>query len=187
MKNLFALAAAMFVCTTLAAQPNVGEDVNYYGVDFSKTKTFGAAENGSQFKDAFGRINLLVISEWPKYDPGKFLHKNVAVRDIAPTTAVNNQIDPSGIATSASGYRLSEGDIADMVRGYMLKEREGTGLVIIGELFEKPTVLGGFYVVYFDVASREVLSFRQIIGKAGGFGLRNYWAGALLNALKNEE
>lgn len=184
MKNIFVIAAALFVCSALAAQPNVGEDVNYYGIDFSKTKTFGAAETGAQFKDAFTRINTLVIAEWPKYDPGKFLYKNIVLQDISVTTLVNNEINPSDIETTSSGYRLTDDDIAGMVRRYDLKESEGTGLVIIGELLEKSTYLGGFYVVYFDIASREVLSSRQIIGKARGFGLRNYWAGALYNAMK---
>ncbi len=75
-------------------------------------------------------------------------------------------------------------EVADMVRRYELQEMEGTGLVIIGELLDKSTYMGTFIVIYFDIASREVLHGQGMTGKARGFGLRNYWAGALYDALK---
>ena len=186
MKKLITAVVAIFACTTLSAQPNVGGDVNYYGVDFSKTKVFGAAESGMQFKDVFGGINSLVIAEWPKYDPGKFLAKNIPVRDISATVSLNNEIDPSLVISTTSEYFISRDEIAEMVRRYDLQEKEGTGLVIIGELLDKSTNMGTFVVVYFDIASREVLHGQGIVGKARGFGLRNYWAGSLYDALRGQ-
>ena len=184
MKNIIAIVATLLACAPLSAQSNVGNDVNYYGVDFSKTKVFGAAETGLQFKDAFGKINSLVIAEWPKYDPGKFLSKNIPIRDISATTSLNNLIDPSVVISTTSECFISKEEVADMVRRYDLQEKEGTGLVIIGELLDKSTYMGTFIVVYFDIASREVLHGQGMVGKARGFGLRNYWAGALYDALK---
>ncbi len=183
-KLIIAIAITIFGCATLSAQPGIESDVNYYGVDFSRTKVFGAAETGAQFKDAFGRINSLVIAEWPKYDPGKFLLKNIVVRNISATTRLNSEIDPSEVVTTSPEYFISKDEVAEMVRRYELRESEGTGLVIIGELLDKSTYNGVFIVVYFDIASREVLHGQGIAGKARGFGLRNYWAGALLDALK---
>ena len=184
MKKLFAIAVAMLALTAVSAQSPVGRNVNYYGVDFSKTKVFAAAEPGYEFKGAFIRINSLVISEWAKYNPGYFLRKRIDVRDISPTAARNEQIDPSEIETYSSSYAINDDDIAEMVLGYDIAEEEGTGLVIIGTLLDKSLVTGNFVVVYFDIASREVLDCRPIVGRAGGFGLRNYWARALYNALK---
>jgi hypothetical protein len=185
MKKLFAFISAMLSLAAVSAQSNADGDVNYYGVDFSKTKVFGAVETGQEFKSAFGRINSLVIAEWPKYDPGKFLYRNIVVRDISATTSLNNEIDPSEVVASSSEYFISEDDIADMVRRYELRENEGTGLVIVGELLDKSTYTGNFIIVYFDIASREVLDGLGMAGKARGFGLRNYWAGALYEALRN--
>lgn len=184
MKKLTTAVIAIFACVTLSAQTDIGNDVNYYGVDFSKTKVFGATETGLQFKDAFGKINSLVIAEWPKYNLGKFLLKNIIIKDISATTLLNSNIDPSEVISTSSEYFISKDEIADMVRSYELKEKEGTGLVIIGELLDKSTYAGVFIVVYFDIASREVLHGQGIAGKARGFGLRNYWAGALHDALK---
>jgi hypothetical protein len=184
MKKLFVLTVTMFALSTLCAQPNVGYNVNYYGVDFSKTKAFGAAEPGWDFKEAFGKINSLVIAEWPKYNPGRYLNKDIEIRDISATTTVNNAIVPAEVDTNSSEYFISKEEVAAMVRRYELKEEEGTGLVIIGELLDKTTYTGTFIVVYFDIATREVLHGEGMYGKARGFGLRNYWAGALYNGLR---
>jgi hypothetical protein len=184
MKKFLILIAAMFVWTTLSAAPNVSIDVNYYGIDFSKTKVFGAPETGYQFKNAFSQINSLVIAEWSKYDLGKYLDKNIVLKNISATTSVNNDIDASEIVDPSSEYYISQEEVAEMVRRYELQEEEGTGLVVIGEQLDKSTYMGTFIVVYFDIASREVLHQQKIAGKARGFGLRNYWAGALYRALR---
>lgn len=183
MRKLITLAIAMFAWASASAQ--TVQSVNYYGVDFSKTKVFGATETEWEFKNVFGAINSLVISEWGKYNPGKFLYENIAVRDISPTVRVNSAIDPSEIIAASSDYGITDDDIAEMVRRYELQQEEGTGLVIIGTLLDKPYLMGGFVVVHFDVASRQVLSCVPISGKARGFGLRNYWAGALYSALRS--
>ena len=39
------------------------KNVNFYGVDFSLAKVYGAAETSEQFKKAFDGINFLFISE----------------------------------------------------------------------------------------------------------------------------
>ena len=184
MKKILAFAVAMMALTTATAQSPVNRNVNYYGVAFSRTKVFGATETGWDFKAAFIRINSLVLSEWSKYNPGYFLHKNIDVRDISPTASRNEEIDPSEIITVSSRYAIDDDDIAEMVRSYDIAEEEGTGLVIVGTLFDKTLVTGNFVVVYFHIASREVLDCIPIAGKARGFGLRNYWAGALYNALR---
>ncbi|MDR2883329.1 MAG: hypothetical protein LBU98_06100 [Alistipes sp.] len=177
MKKLFALSVVLLSCAALSAQ------TRYYGVDFSRTRVFGATETGYQFREVFGRINSLVIAEWSKYDPGKFLSVDITGRNISPTTRLNDDIDPAEVITHSSEYAISPDQVADMVRRYELRESEGTGLVIVGEMLDKSTGMGSFLVVHFDVATREVLRSRGMVGKARGFGLRNYWAGSLYEAL----
>jgi hypothetical protein len=41
------------------------------------------------------------------------------------------------------------------------------------------------YIVFFDVATKEVLYFHKLIGDAKGFGFRNYWAGGIHNWMKH--
>ena len=47
------------------------ESINFYGVDYSAAKVFGAAETPAQFKVAFDGINRLFITEAKKYDVSK--------------------------------------------------------------------------------------------------------------------
>lgn len=186
MKKLFLFTVAMSAWTAASGQTNFGQymEVNYYGVDFSRAKTFGASETGAQFVKAFGDINTLVIGEWKKYNVAKYLNKQVAIQDIAVAQRANNSIDQAQIPTTSSMYSLTNEDIAAMVKAYDIRETNGTGLVILGELLNKQNNRGSYVVVLFDIASREVLYHKSMQGKAGGFGLRNFWAGALYNVLK---
>lgn len=185
--KLFLVAATLFASMTLAAQTPEFDNVTYYGVDFSHAKAYGANETGEKFKEAFAHINELTITEWSKYDPGKFLDTPIMQQDITATQQANNGIDPSKINTNASAVRketLTPDQLAATVRGYELAEKEGTGLVIVARLLDKSAGKGYFSAVYFDIATREVLSVREMRGKVGGFGLRNFWAGSLYDAMK---
>lgn len=184
MKKILAIAVALLTLTTVSAQKTVERNVNYYGVDFSKTKVFGADETGYEFKAAFDRINYLVIHEWSKYDPERFLRKRIVTTDISVAQLGNDAIDPFEIKTTSSRYSLTEEDFAEMVSVYNIAEEEGTGLVIVGGFLNKMAETGTFYIVYFDIASREVLQTERLLGRAKGFGLRNHWAGALYSALE---
>jgi hypothetical protein len=185
MKRLLAFAAAVLVASGVSAQSKVGDVVNYYGVDFTRARVFGAAEAGWELKEAFIEINSLVIGEWTKYNPGVFFGQRVEVRDITPTGRVNRDIDPDSVVAGSSAHAVTKEQIAEMVRRYSLKESQGTGMVIVAGLLDKSALNATFTVVWFDIAGREVLAEETISGKPRGFGLRNYWAGALYAAMRN--
>lgn len=187
MKKILLFFAVLFAFSTAFAQGSVRDisTVNYYGVDFSRARVYGASESGDQFVTAFLRINELVIGEWRKYNPGLFLRKNIKISDISVTQAVNIEVDPGEVHILNRGYHLSEADIQAAVREYDLNEVNGVGLVILGDLLDKSAGVGSYIVVFFDIATRDVIYARLAAGKAGGMGLRNYWAGALHNVLKS--
>jgi len=70
---------------------------------------------------------------------------------------------------------IKEGDIAEMVRGYKLKNTQGVGLVFIMDRLVKMQETGCMYVVFFDVGSRNILHSERVCAPAGGMGFRNYW------------
>ena len=39
-------------------------------------------------------------------------------------------------------------------------------------------------MVFFDIKSRNIVSSFKLTGAASGFGLRNYWAGSVYDAMK---
>ncbi len=185
MKKLFLIVATILVWTASSAQDNFGRTVNYYGVDFSQTKAYGAKETGAQFATAFKAINVLVFKEWDKYNPEKFIDESISIVDISVTEEWNEKVNPKDIITNSSNYILANSDISEMVKRYEIEETDGVGLVIICELLNKENNMGNYTIVFFDIASREVLYNKFVVGKAKGFGLRNFWARSLLNAMKS--
>lgn len=185
MKKLLLIVVTMFVWTASSAQSDFGRTVNFYGVDFSRAKAYGAKETGAQFATAFVAINALVFKEWEKYNPEKFIDKNISIVDILATQELNEKVNRRDIVTDSPSYILAESDISEMVKMYEIEESDGIGLVIICELLNKEKNMGNYTIVFFDIATREVLYNKFVTGKAKGIGLRNFWARSLLNAMKS--
>ena len=60
-----------------------------------------------------------------------------------------------------------------------LKEAEGTRLIFVAKPLNKGRNQGIYHIVFFDVASREILDTWRATGKARGFGLCSYRAGSI--------
>jgi hypothetical protein len=79
---------------------------------------------------------------------------------------------------------LEQADIQGIVNTYNLREgASGIGLVFIVESLSKPNVKGAYWVTFFDAKTKKVISTERYLGKAGGFGLRNYWAKSYYNVM----
>ena len=53
--------------------------------------------------------------------------------------------------------------------------------------FDKNKVLGTIYVVLFDMGTKKILVNKKMEEKPGGFGLKNYWAKAILGAIESSQ
>ena len=58
--------------------------------------------------------------------------------------------------------------------------------MLIATTLDKGNGIGYYTAVLFDPATQEVILQMDMTGKPGGFGLRNYWAGSVYNALKKQ-
>lgn len=186
MKKFFMLAAALFAATALQAQPQLAgiDKIYVYGVDFSVAKVNAAAETDTQFASAFEGINDLFLSQPDKYDCGKAFHKIVAGVDIAPTQQ-NNKTRDFAVMRTDPMQLATENTVQELVKNYELPQTEGTGVVIAALLLNKKSNAATFEVVFFDIATREIILSREVTAKAGGFGLRNFWARSVFEVLKN--
>ena len=158
------------------------KDIKFYGVDFSKAQALGVAESVDQFKEVFSRINSLFLSEAKKYNIDKFFKVNstTAVRQL---DEVNYKIVSSSFYGEADDYQISEAELAQEIKELPITDTEGTGLVFVAELLSKTANKGTYHIVFFDIASRDIIDTWKATGKAGGFGLRNYWAGSIYSVL----
>lgn len=160
------------------------KSVNFYGVDYSLVKTFGVTESTADLVNAFLRINELFQSEADKYAVAKWIPKPVSKFAIEVANEVNSHIGAESLSVSDTKHELTEEQVTAAVRNLPVKETEGTGMVVLAKMLNKPAQRGYYKVVFFDIASRRILLEGDTEGKVGGFGLRNYWARSIYEALK---
>ena len=188
-KILFSLALAA-ICFSAAAQkkssPLAGlGSMTFYGIDFSKGRVYGAADEPEKLRKAFGDINMLFIMEPEKYDVAKFVGKPMNDIRIDAVTNMNDTIPLDSIKTVVKGHTISDSTIAQTVKDLcIVNYNHGTGLVMIMETLDKPGELGTFIFVLFDIDTRKVISHWTLSGTPAGFGVRNYWAHSVYEALE---
>lgn len=167
------------------AQKGKYSEVTFFGTDFSQAKVYGADNTAHQFMDAFHGINRLFVSEPKKYDVQKALNIEVGAIDLKPVEKQNENMDLSQLLIDGyGGYVLTDQQIEKAVKNLAISSNEGTGLVFIAEVLNKASTQGSYKIVFFDIQSRKILEIREGKGKAKGFGLRNFWAHSLLQAMK---
>lgn len=162
-------------------------DVVWFGLDFSQARLIGSEGFNDPVaikEEYFAKWNHLMISEGDKYEWGRALQVSDLKYDYGVVDVVNDQVKVKSLVINKS-YSLSEGAIENCVRQYKIDDyTKGIGVVIVVESFDKIREQGFGYLTFFDIGSKRVLYHHKLIGEAGGFGFRNYWAGAIYNWLK---
>lgn len=185
---MFALASTGAVRAQESSSPNM---LVWCGLDYSKVKMIGttdfvqpqnifpgmlAAWNGLFMKE--------MLPELEKMAPS--VGTDLAAVEAANEKASSKQIEREDgtRAEKVDPTHIKESDIADIVRDYKLKHDKGLGLVFVMDRLVKAQETGCIYVVFFDVASRKVISSQRLCEKAGGMGFRNYWFRPIKDAVK---
>lgn len=188
MKKLFTL---LFLITSVICYGQTKDflkdvsSINFYGVDYSAVKVFGASETPAEFKIAFDKINQLFITEAKKYDVGKTLKIKVNEISLNAVNKVNAEIDPEQLMTTNTSYNLNEEDIKKTIEALPIKQEPGIGLVFIAKFLNKAEMYGSYQAVFFNTETKEIIKDYATGGKAKGFGLRNYWAGSIYKVIKS--
>lgn len=159
--------------------------MTFYGIDFSKGRVYGSVDEPEKLRKAFGDINMLFITEPEKYNVAKFVGKPMNDIRIDAVTNMNDTIPLDSIKTIVKGHTISDSTIAQTVKDLsIVSYNHGMGLVMIMETLDKPGELGTFVFVLFDIDTRNVLSHWTLSGTPAGFGVRNYWAHSVYEALE---
>lgn len=67
-----------------------------------------------------------------------------------------------------------------IVKNYKLPQKEGLGLVVIVEMFNKPEIYISGYITFFDIATRVVYYATKMKGLPGSkWGFNDYWFNGL--------
>ncbi|MBO7497213.1 MAG: hypothetical protein J6T98_11740 [Salinivirgaceae bacterium] len=158
--------------------------MTFYGIDFSKGRVYGAADEPEKLRKAFADINMLFIMEPEKYNVAQFVGKPMNDIRVDAVTNMNDTIPLDSIKTIVKGHVLTDTAIRKTVKDLnIVPYNHGMGLVMIMETLDKPGELGTFEFVLFDIDTRNVISHWSLSGEPGGFGLRNYWGRSVYDAL----
>ena len=155
----------------------------FFGVDFSLAKVYGAEESPGDFVEAFDRINNLFVSEAKKYNPDKaFKSKNMAL-SLTMVHDMIEDIDMKELIVDSNDYHLTREEIERQVKKYKTGDAQGIGAILIADMLDKSNNSATYQAVVFDIRTKEVISVREVSGKAKGFGLRNFWARSVLESM----
>ena len=177
MKKLLSIALCLIAVGGFAQKGKTKMAADFYGVDYSCVSVIGANEQPAEFIKAFEAINRLFLSEPKKYDVAGFTGI-----DILSTSVEQANEALGGLAAEQFMPRSTKADIAAQLPGILARYNNGSGnkgLVLIAMTLDKGNGIGYY-------ATQEVLLQMDMAGKPGGFGLRNYWAGSVYNALKKQ-
>jgi len=196
MKKQLSIFSILSICLLafIQAEPDAkvfsANEIVWAGIDFSEAKMIGSEgfSDPTDVKDRFFESwNNLVLNESDKYDIKKFYLKDKVVNDLS-VVSERNEIPSVDELVINSDYTFEDGQLEKIVSAYDLEEAEdGVGLVYIVESFSKTQQQATIHVVFFDIASKDILWSQEYEGKAGGFGFRNYWAGAILKVMQASE
>lgn len=198
MKKIIFILACLIMAGVAFSQTasdvfNPGSQSFYWlGLDFSHVKIIGDftqfGEAGSvdayQIKNQyFPAWNNLILSEPEKYDIKGMFKLDKLENDIGMITKINADANSNDMqASSAPDY--TEDNIKSFVSAYNTGGKSGIGIVFIAEALDKNTPEGCFHVIAINMSNNNLLMWERIKAKPGGFGVRNYWAGAVSNIIK---
>lgn len=164
--------------------------LTYLGIDYTKNRLINDPGGNPADIQArlYGSMNDLVINEPDNYKIADAFNRSGEVtNDISAVTAKNGKINANDIRSSnASDFnRLTEADIAAVVKALDLKNKDGIGLVFImeGMMKEEKKSFGSVWVTLIDMKTKTVLMTERMEQEAAGFGFRNFWASIIKKSI----
>ena len=164
----------------------------WLGLDFTEAKLIGDFEHfgvESSVKTFMASLNELMSNEREKYDIAKTFEKSTVDYKLEICEKHNNGLKTEGMySTELNDYlHLKPEDINKIAAGYDYQELHGMGLMFNIESFNKLTTQASMFVTFIDMDTKKVLFTERMTAEPSGFGIRNYWAGAVYAVMKNIE
>lgn len=159
--------------------------LTFLGVDFSKAKLINdpTANSFDVRNKVYPGINSTVVGDPKRYDIAGAFHKTNVSSDISAVNAKNEKINAENILSSNTEdfNHFTESDITAVVKGLSISGKTGIGLLFVMEGMKKMAKAGdaSVWVVLIDLKSKKVLMSERFENKAGGIGLKNYWASTI--------
>ncbi len=191
-KFTLAFLLALFVIPSFGQKVSevfTKKTMTFYGLDFSNTKLIGSSTfiDPQTIKSKYYRDwNDLMKIERKKYNVAKFYQKRIANYYFK---IVNNRNKLPTVSKMVidEDHHISKALLDRIITKYRDSNHEGLGLVYIVESINAYDKEMRIWVTFFDIKSHKILLTELFTGKAGGAGLRNYWAKAYYNVMRQSQ
>ncbi len=162
------------------------QDLVFYGFDFTYLKLSNSGKIGDG----------IVIA--PKYFPA---WNEMLTYDLLPIGKISGWMGKPSIFVgnsvfeyntyadmqnfvSAVNFCMPFEDLQTIVQSYVLREKQGVGMVINLVNFNKEGEYALLYVTFFDIETREIMFAAEVTGNAGGSGMTKHWASGVETAFR---
>ena len=192
MKRILFIIILCLSIQSLSAQSSFSEIKNnhswaWLGLDFSHVKLFNQESFNEPTKiidHYFIAWNQLIFDEGDKYNVKDAFKLKQIYTDDSYFDLINSTVKLNEVFVDRS-YSLSKSDINNIVEDYNFSNiKQKVVLVFIVERLDKPKEQAVFWVTLINSRTKEIILTERMIGKPGGFGFRNYWAGAVNDIIK---
>ncbi len=201
-KFLFSFILLLSVSFASFAQFNKADifkpsaDITWLGIDFSEVKFIGPAtgwgdegtKSPTEMRDKyFPAWNELIMNEPKQFKIAEAVSKTEINSAIEITADANAKMNKKEIFSENIGdfQLITEDDVQGMIKKYNFKGKTGIGFLMIAEGMSKGREEASYWVTFVDMSNKKVLLTKRMLGKAGGFGFRNYWAGTVKSVFKS--
>lgn len=191
-KRIFVFIAMLTSVTALAQSKsdvfNPASKITWLGLDFSGAKFIGDRErlgSESDIRHLIDALNDLLVKEYEKFNVAVALKRKSVETSVDVTKEHNAELDIlSLIAASPSEHvHLNRELVDEIVNSYDFKGLTGIGLMFNVESLNKIMEEGSFWITFVNMETKEVLFAERLTAPPSGFGMRNFWAGAVNGVL----
>ena len=166
-------------------------DIVWCGLDYSKVEIFDSKES-FQKASAFPAMTQVWNTMFVERTLSRLERSARSLKlDLKSVQDSNKKTSDSQFRTTENpshelvlNSHIAKLEIAELVRSYSLESKAGTGWVFIMDRLVRAEDVSCFYVVFFDVASREIIYCERFYEKSSGRNLEDYWFTPIESAVK---
>jgi hypothetical protein len=152
------------------------DTIYYYGMDLSKVRLIDPAliSNSESIKNTYCPAWINSILDEIKLNDIRKYHNKKQVIHILGDVENRYLMLPNNFVISTE-YSFPIDSVTAMIKSYKLNQKNGIGMVVIAESFNKTQESIFTYHVFFDISNRDILWAIKVQGKPKGIALSAYW------------
>ena len=194
----FILSLLLAVITTSSFSQEIADifrksdtKFTWLGIDYSHVKLIGDfsqiwgidTQDGLSIKtEYFPAWNNFVYKEPDKYNLIATFRKEHIAINLDDIDKINRST-PLEEMEAITTPNYTQENIQQFIKDHQFTEKEGIGLLLVAESYDKTRELATYHFVAINMKNNAILLYDVFKEKAGGFGLRNYWAKTFYNTL----